>query len=152
MIWCQSQIVLHLMNNSAPSEQAMQRDFNRVLVTLVGSAEAVVHEGDKLSAWTEPFQAITPLFALMGPTFFYIMQVLVDFHAPCFSYISSVMSLITIINPLTMILFIPSYRRALPCAMGGQYPNVNGSGYVSEKNLLVANELRPNQSDSKLSA
>ena len=46
----------------------------------------------------------------MGPSFFYITQVLLDFSNPCTAYLSLFMSLITLVNPLSTVYFVRSYR------------------------------------------
>ncbi|KAH7702104.1 Protein STR-14 [Aphelenchoides avenae] len=94
VIWCQSQIGSYLMRHGSSfreSTRKMHQDVNRALVAL----------------------AITPLVSLMGPTFGYIAQVVLDFDAPCTSYVSSVMSMITLVNPLTTMFFVRSYRNAI---------------------------------------
>ncbi|KAH7716496.1 hypothetical protein AAVH_16074 [Aphelenchoides avenae] len=94
LIWCQSQIVVFLRRQGSSFRASTRRlhlEVNRALVAL----------------------AITPLVSLIGPTFEYILQCLVDFDAPCTSYVSSVMSLITLVNPLTTMFFVRSYRNAV---------------------------------------
>jgi hypothetical protein len=49
----------------------------------------------------------------MGPTFAYIAQCLLDFDAPCTSYVSSIMSLITLVNPITTMFFVRCYRNVI---------------------------------------
>ncbi|KAH7724014.1 hypothetical protein AAVH_08452 [Aphelenchoides avenae] len=49
----------------------------------------------------------------MGPTFAYIAQCLLDFDAPCTSYVSSIMSMITLVNPITTMFFVRSYRNVI---------------------------------------
>ncbi|KAH7716495.1 Protein STR-14 [Aphelenchoides avenae] len=94
VIWCQSRIAAYLSRHGEsfnPATRKTHQGVNRALVAL----------------------AITPLISLMGPTFAYIAQVMLDFNAPCMSYVSSFMSMITLVNPLTTMYFVPAYRKAV---------------------------------------
>lgn len=49
----------------------------------------------------------------MGPSFFYITQIMLDIRNPCTAFLSLFMSLITLVNPVTTIYFVRPYREAV---------------------------------------
>ncbi|KAH7725756.1 CRE-STR-90 protein [Aphelenchoides avenae] len=94
VIWCQSQIISFTSQHGSSyraSTRRLNQDVNRALVAL----------------------AITPLISLMGPSFFYITQIMLDIRNPCTAFLSLFMSLITLVNPVTTIFFVRPYRNAV---------------------------------------
>uniref|UniRef100_A0A915EI62 G protein-coupled receptor n=1 Tax=Ditylenchus dipsaci TaxID=166011 RepID=A0A915EI62_9BILA len=121
IIYCQSKIIAYMGqfgSSSRASTRKMHEEFNRTLMAL----------------------AITPLILLMGPEFLHALTIMLETESPLSAMLTLSTTLIAVVNPLTTMYLVKTYRRTIQRFLGSCCFGI-GNRIAGEQGFVTATSI-----------